>query len=315
MPGVISMAKARSNSGPRGSVGLDLDGDFLSAVTVAEGRIQSAISSDLPEGVMHDGEVVDSDALGHLLKDIFRAASLPRDVRLGVANQQIVVRQLELPRIEQDKDLEAAVRFQASEAIAMPLNEVVLDFQRVGDAVDADGNARTRVVVVAARESMIERLVEAVRIAGLRPVGIDLNAFALVRALASGARDDSARVYCHLGAITNLAIAVGSNCLFTRPLATRADDSGAVDGFALAEEIRLSIDFYLAQPETRPVREIVLSGPRASADGLADQLASATGLEVVAAEPLGTYDRAALPAGENPRRHTVALGLSLGALA
>ena len=309
------MARSSSSSGPRGSVGLDLDGDFLSAVTVADGRIQSAISSDLPEGVMQDGEVVDSDTLGHVLKEIFRAAALPKDVRLGVANQQIVVRQLELPRIEEAKDLEAAVRFQAAEAIAMPLNEVVLDFHRVGDGVDADGNPRTSVVVVAARESMIERLVEAVRSAGLRPVGIDLNAFALVRALASGARDDSARVYCHMGAITNLAIAVGPNCLFTRPLATRADGSGLIDGFALAEEIRLSIDFYLAQPETRPVREIVLSGPRASAEGLAEQLASATGLEVLAGEPLGTFDRAALPVGEDPRRHTVALGLSLGAVA
>jgi type IV pilus assembly protein PilM len=309
------MARSSSSSGPRGSVGLDLDGDFLSAVTVADGRIQSAISSELPDGVMQDGEVVDSDTLGHVLKEIFRAAQLPKDVRLGVANQQIVVRQLELPRIEEDKDLEAAVRFQAAEAIAMPLNEVVLDFHRVGEAVDADGNPRTNIVVVAARESMIERLVEAVRSAGLRPVGIDLNAFALVRALASGARDDSARVYCHMGAITNLAIAVGADCLFTRPLATRADDAGVVDGFALAEEIRLSIDFYLAQPETRPVREIVLSGPRASAAGLAEQLASATGLDVLAGEPLGTFDRAALPVGEDPSRHTVALGLSLGALA
>ena len=112
-----------------------------------------------------------------------------------------------------------------------------------------------------------------------------------------GARDDSARVYCHLGAITNLAIAVGSSCLFTRPLATRADESGVIDAFALAEEIRLSIDFYLAQPEIRPVREIVLSGPRASVDGLTEQLAAATGLEVLAAEPLGSYDRASLPGG------------------
>ena len=307
------MAKSRSNSGPTGSVGLDLDGDFLSAVTVADGRIQSAISSDLPEGVMYDGEVIDSDTLGNVLREIFRAAALPRDVRLGVANQQIVVRQLELPRIAEGKDLEAAVRFQAAEAIAMPLNEVVLDYHRVGDGVDADGNPRTNVIVVAARESMIERLVEAVRAAGLRPVGLDLNAFALVRALASAGNEESARVYCHLGAITNLAIAVGSNCLFTRPLATRADDSGVIDGFALAEEIRLSIDFYLAQPETRPVRELVLSGPRASADGLVEQLASATGLDIVAAEPLGSFDRASLPAGEDPSRHTVALGLSLGA--
>jgi Tfp pilus assembly PilM family ATPase len=309
------MAKSRTNTGPRGSVGLDLDGDFLSAVVVAEGRISSAMSADLPEGVMNDGEVVDPEALADVLKEIFRTGALPRDVRLGVANQQIVVRQLELPRIEEDKDLEAAVRFQASEAIAMPLNEVVLDYQRIGDSTDAEGNAKTNVVVVAARESMIERLVEAVRSAGLRPIGIDLNAFALVRALAVGARDDSARVYCHLGAITNLAIAVGGSCLFTRPLATRADGDGNVDAFALAEEIRLSIDFYLAQPETRPVREIVLSGPRAATDDVRDQLAAATGLDVLIAEPLGAYDRASLPAGEDPRRHTVALGLSMGAFA
>jgi type IV pilus assembly protein PilM len=207
------------------------------------------------------------------------------------------------------------VRFQAAEAIAMPLDEVVLDFHRLGDGVDSQGNPRVNVVVVAARQSMIERLVEGVRGAGLRPVGIDLNAFALIRALATEARDDSARVYCHLGAITNLAIAVGGMCLFTRPLATRADEQGTLDAFALAEEIRLSIDFYLAQPETRPVREVVIAGPRASSEGVAEQLAAATGLEVITADPLGAYDRASLPAGEDPRRHTVALGLSLGAAA
>jgi type IV pilus assembly protein PilM len=309
------MAISRTNTGPRGSVGLDLDGDFLAAVTTTEGRVSAAVSAELPEGVMHDGEVVDPDALSDVLREIFRSSDMPRDVRLGVANQQIVVRQIELPKIEEDKDLEAAVRFQAADAIAMPMNEVVFDYQRVGDGVDAEGNPRTNVIVVAARESMIERLVEAVRSAGLRPVGIDLNAFALVRALAGGARDDSARVYCHLGAITNLAIAVGSACLFTRPLATRADDDGNIDAFALAEEIRLSIDFYLAQPETRPAREIVLSGMRASADGLREQLAAATGMEVLLADPLGSYDRAALPAGEDARRHTVALGLAMGAMA
>ena len=70
------MAKSRTNTGPRGSVGLDLDGDFLAAVTVADGRIQAAVSTELPEGVMRDGEVVDSDALGHVLKETNTAAVL-----------------------------------------------------------------------------------------------------------------------------------------------------------------------------------------------------------------------------------------------
>ncbi len=217
------MAKSRSNSGPQGSVGLDLDGDFLSAVTVADGRIQSAVSTDLPEGVMHDGEVVDSDALGHVLKEIFRtalcratcASELPTSRSSSASSSCRVSRRR--------KDLEAAVRFQAAEAIAMPLNEVVLDYHRVGDGIDADGNPRTNVVVVAARESMIERLVEAVRVrrppAGRhRPERLRARARPGLRR----SNDDSARVYCHLGAITNLAIAVGPNCLFTRPLATRA---------------------------------------------------------------------------------------------
>src|SRR3712207_1934491 len=134
------MAIPRTNNGPRGSVGLDLDGDFLAAVVAADGRIQSAMSAELPEGVMSDGEVSDPDGLADVLREIFRSGALPKDVRLGVANQQIVVRQLELPRIAEDKDLEAAVRFQAAEAIAMPLGEVVLDYHRVSDAVDADGN-------------------------------------------------------------------------------------------------------------------------------------------------------------------------------
>lgn len=309
------MASPRvKNGGSRGSVGLDLDGDFLSIVHAGDGRIQSAVSHQLPEGVMNEGEVMDSDALASILKDLFRSGTLPKNVRLGVANQQIVVRQLELPRIEDPKELEAAVRFQSADAIAMPLDEAVLDFQVVGAGMNSQGQPRTQVVVVAAREAMIERLVHAVRSAGLRPDGIDLNAFALVRALGAGAPEDSARVYCHLGGITNLAIAIGMSCLFTRPLSTKPGESGTIDAFSLAEEIRLSIDFYLAQPETRPVSELVISGPGASAEGLAEQLGSLTGLTALLAEPLGTYDRTSLPAGEEPHRHTVALGLAMGGL-
>ena len=112
------------------------------------------------------------------------ASGLPRNVRLGVANQQIVVRVVELPRIEDEKQRDAAVRFQASEAIAMPLDEAVLDHQIAGYARRTDGTARMQVVLVAARRKMIETLLEAVKAAGLKADGIDLDAFALVRALA-----------------------------------------------------------------------------------------------------------------------------------
>ncbi|MEA2375529.1 MAG: type pilus assembly protein PilM, partial [Thermoleophilaceae bacterium] len=236
--------------------------------------------------------------------------------RLGIANQQIVVRQLEIPKIDDEKERTAAVRFQASETIAMPLDEVILDHQVVGEAVTPEGAARLRVVVVAARESMIARLVEAVRNAGLRPEGIDLNAFALVRTLAVPSDStETARVFCHLGGVTNLAIAVGTSCLFTRPLSTQWDSDDDNVAAALAEEIRLSIDYYMAQPEARWVGEIVLSGPGSRRAGLSDELSGLIEVPVSVAEPLGRLQAGKLPAGEDPCRHTVAAGLALGAAA
>jgi type IV pilus assembly protein PilM len=237
-------------------------------------------------------------------------------VRLGVSNQQIVVRQLDLPKIDDENERAAAVRFQAAEAIAMPLEEVVLDHQVIGETISPEGAARQRVVVVAAREAMIARVVEACKGAGLKAEAIDLDAFALVRALATAsAPDDSARVYCHLAGITNLAIALGSSCLFTRPLSTAWDEQDEGVANALAEEIRLSIDFYMAQPEARWVGEVVLSGPGSRRDGLVDELSGLLPLPVQIAEPLGNLDAAKLPMGEDPYRHTVAAGLALGATA
>jgi type IV pilus assembly protein PilM len=65
---------------------------------------------------------------------------------------------------------------------------------------------------------MIQRLLDAVTRAGLRPQGIDLSAFALIRALH---RPDATgtTVYVNVGGITNLAIATGTTCVFTRVIA------------------------------------------------------------------------------------------------
>src|SRR5437764_493196 len=325
----LLMALTLGKKNPRGSVGLDLDGAFVAAVQAQDGRISRAASMELPSGVITDGEVSDVERLTESLKTFFKENDLPARVRLGVSNQQIVVRHLELPLIEEEAELAAAVRFQAAEAIAMPLDEAVLDYQVVGQATSPEGSPRLRVVVVAARQAMIERFVEGVRGAGLKPEGIDLNAFALVRALAksqaaeqappaegelgAGAPQDLACVYRHLGGVTNLAVAVGSNCLYTRPLSTDWSDAGEHVASALAEEIRLSIDFYMAQPDARPVGEVQLSGPGSAHEGLAEELSGLIHLPVSVADPLGGLDVNGALDGEDPHRHTVAAGLALGA--
>src|SRR5687767_8032826 len=218
------------NSSSGGSVGLDIDGRYLAAAQVESGRVVRGVSLELPAGLVADGEVVNRDGLAEALRNFVTEAGLPKNVRLGVTNQQIVVRVVELPRIEDEKQRDAAVRFQAAEAIAMPLDEAVLDHQVAGCTEAPDGSPRMQVVLVAARRSMIEAVLDAAKDAGLRPDVIDLDAFPVVRTLAAGAGgvpEDSARVYCHLGGVSNLAIAVGSTCYFTQPLSAVWDDEDA----------------------------------------------------------------------------------------
>jgi type IV pilus assembly protein PilM len=278
------------------------------------GVIQHAASADLPPGLIRDGEVEDVEALSRVLKEFFKANNFGKNVLLGVANQQIAVRSLEIPPIENEQERTAAVRFQASEAVAMPLDEAVLDYQVIGETTTTEGTGLMRVIVVAAREPMIMRLVDAVRGAGLRPEGIDLSAFALLRIVApdNEVEPAPARVYCHLGGVTNLAVGVAETCVFTRPLATVWDGGSQEFVSALAEEIRLSMDYYTGQPDARQVTEIVLSGPGSQRPGIAEQVASLVGLPVAVAPPLGRLGAASLRMGDDPSRYTVAAGLALG---
>lgn len=302
--------------GPRGPVGLDIDSSYLAAVQTDSRAVVRGVSHELAPGVVNEGEVVDSDALAAALKSIFRDHGLPREVRLGVSNQQIVVRSLEVPKLEDEKELEAAVRFQTAEAIAMPIDEAIIDYQVVGEAMSSEGRRTLRVLLVAARSSMIDRFIDAARGAGLRPAGIDLNAFALVRtSMTRPAPEEGAKVLCHLTGTTNLAVALANACLFTRQLSTTSDEQGEDLGPALAEEIRLSIDFYATQPDAPMVESVRLSGPGARREGLAEELEHLVGLPVATADPLGGLDVTGLSMEEDPYRYTVAAGLALGATA
>jgi type IV pilus assembly protein PilM len=124
------------------------------------------------------------------------------------------MRAIDLPPLTDDKEIASAVRFQAQDHIPMPLEQAVLEHQVLGPVETPEGT-RMRVVVVAARRDMIDRLLEAVKRAGLSAQGVDLSAFAMIRALHRPGTSGPV-VYMNVGGITNLAVAEGSTCIFTR---------------------------------------------------------------------------------------------------
>lgn len=218
-------------------VGLDIEAGSIAATEVRlNGSVELTGTAILPldPGTFHEGEIQDPDRLAEALKELFAEHKLGKHVRLGVGNQRVVVRVVRLPAIEDPKEMEAAIRFQAQEQVPMPLDQAVLEYQAVGGVPAEEGQApQVDAIVVAARRDMVSSFVEPLRRAGLDPLGVDLSAFAMIRALAgegaaeppagegedvvdAPAKPAAAVLYCGVGDVTNLAVARGSSCLFTR---------------------------------------------------------------------------------------------------
>ena len=211
-------------------VGLKLGASRLNAACVSvngSAEVVQLAGSPLPPGLIAGGEVRDVEALAEALKEFFSKHKLPkRNVRIGLANNRIGVRAIEVGGIDDQKQLANAVRFRAQEALPIPIDEAVLDFQILGEATAADGTPAKRVLLVVAYRDLVAAYVEACRLAGLKLLGVDLEAFALLRALTpsfatepGGGAERSALVAVSIGAERSvLGVSDGFSCEYTRVL-------------------------------------------------------------------------------------------------
>ena len=209
-------------------VGIELEQSSIAGAQVKGARqgltLTNVAVKALPAGLVFEGEVVDVDSLAAELKAFWKASGFAgKRFHLGVANQKIVVRTMEFPIIDA-KELRAAIEFQAQEAIPIPLEDAILDFQVLETIPGEEGAGRQKVLIVAAHRDMIKQFIEAARKAGLSVEGVDLQAFALIRSIAppvafvdQGSASGVATALVNIGTgITNLVVAVNDSPQFTR---------------------------------------------------------------------------------------------------
>jgi type IV pilus assembly protein PilM len=349
---------------PQSVVGLDIETGSIAATEVKSNgsrAVSRTAIAPLDPGIVNEGEVLDAEALSGALRSLFAQHKLGKAVRLGIANQRVVVRTLQLPLIEDEKELDTAVRFRAQDQIPMPLDQAVLDHQVVARGTGPEGEKQMEVIAVAARRDMVVALLMALRKAGLNPVGIDLSAFGMIRALdlapappavvGEEGQIETTILYCYLGDITNLAVARRGQCLFTRVapfgmenIARRVAERGgasledareslldvgldeSIESFdgdeearatrealeegtsKLADELRLSLDFYSAQEGAAPIERIILCGPGCSVPGLPERIQGGLGLDIEVMTPTALKGVDA----EDAARLTVSYGLAIG---
>ena len=249
-----------SGGSSSGAVGLDIGTDHIRLAQLRPAGPTFALQRygvvGLPMGSVVEGEIVDADAVGMAIKDVMRTTGLRpgADVAVGVSNQKVVVRLIDLPHMEQ-AELAGAIQYQAQDYIPIPVEEAILDFQIIGDYMTSADEHMMEVLLVAAQREMVDQMVHAVDRSGLKLREIDVTSFAIVRGIMGLATDvlpqeaegEATGIIQMSAGITNIVVVEKGVPRFTRVSSLASNDlTQAVANalnitFAAAEDLKLRV--------------------------------------------------------------------------
>lgn len=301
------------------AVGLDIGTRTVSIAEVStkggSPRVTDFAQAELPQGAVREGEIVEPEGVVETIKAALGETSIKdKKTLLGVANQRVVVRQVTLPYLPED-EMRQSLSFQVQEFIPIPVEAAELDFHQLDVTEDDEGNQFSQLLLVAAQKDMVAAHIDVAKQAGLKPIGIDLNPFAVLRALHSeSAIGDTTEVLVDIGAgVTSIVVHANGVPLFVRVLVFGGDaitdaiaraegtDAEAAEGRkwqvnldgsdpgseaaaarveSFIDELRSSLGYFRAQAADARIQRVVLCGGTALMAGLRDRLAEALHMPV-----------------------------------
>jgi type IV pilus assembly protein PilM len=162
------------------SAGLDIGSGFVKLVVIDHSRqqpqiVQIAMSPLLPDAIV-EGEVMDPVLVAETVRAVVDSAGLKtKNVVAAVGGHDVIVKKIPMDRMS-ERDAREVIRWEAEQHVPFDMENVQLDFQ----ILDPDGDSsQMAVLLVGAKRELIEHRLSLLTDAGLNPLAIDVEAFAL----------------------------------------------------------------------------------------------------------------------------------------
>ncbi|NLY89020.1 MAG: type IV pilus assembly protein PilM, partial [Firmicutes bacterium] len=164
-------------------VGLDIGTRGVKVVRVSGDstfRVNRFAAVPLDEGAIDAGVVADRKAVAAAIREVLRAGRIrQKRVVVAIAGQDVVVRHLKMPLME-DEEAANAIRWEAERYIPYPVDEVMFDFEIIGRNRN---EGEMEVILVCAHNDIIRSHLDVLQEAGVQPLAIDIQPFAMMRGL------------------------------------------------------------------------------------------------------------------------------------
>ncbi len=311
--------------GGKGIIGLDIGSGYLKVVQLKEKKsgydLESFDMLPLPPELIVEGSIIDSLRLVESIKELLKKARVKaKQACIGISGHaSVIIRRITLPEMSEE-ELSESIKFEAEQYVPFDVEDVAIDFQILGPTEEP---GQMDVMLVAVKKDIINEYTAVVSEAGLTPVVVDVNAFALSNMYEINYDMDPDRsvALVNIGASTiNLNVLKGGVSVFTRDsslgsaihtealqkefgvsfedaerlkrgealenVSEEAAQKAMVAGSEeIANEILRSIDYFRSASYQEDIHEMVISGGGALIKDFPRVLADTTGLEVKIAEP------------------------------
>ena len=307
------------------SIGLDIGSSYIKAVKLKEAKggyeLDLCHLHTLPPELIVDGSIIDSLRLADSLKEMIKTAGMKtKDAAISISgHSSVIIKRISLPEMSEE-ELSESIKFEAEQYVPFDIDDVNLDFQIIGPK---DEPGQMDVVLVAVKKDIINEYIQVVKEAGLNPIVVDIDSFALENMYGINYEIEPGKnvALLNIGASTiNMSILKGGISVFTRDsslgsnLHTEAlqrefnvtydaaeklkreepvenvtpEDANAIIESASEEilsEISRSFDYYRSTTVHEDISEVILSGGCALIKNFASMIAERSGIETKIAEP------------------------------
>lgn len=312
--------------------GLDIGRSFIKVIQVRDvgnkKLLAAAANVPTPGGGIMSESPIDLKKVSDAVRACVNAAKIESNrCALSLIESQVVTRLIQLPNLT-DKELAAAINWEAEQYVPLPVKDVNLQY-KVISRPESGTEGNMDVLLVAAPKRVIGKYLNIIKDASLVVDAMETESSALVRALTKA--EETTTILVSLGAVsTELIIARNQSVLFTRSVAsggvslTRAimaefnlpqnqaeqykqtygilEDKlgGKVAAILkpildiLVSEVLKAVEFVHSHVKDAPVSRLVICGGGAFLPGLSQFLTERTSLEVSLGDPWANFSKEGL---------------------
>jgi len=185
-------------------IGLDIGTHSVKVAEIVNSQkgyiLKKMANAPFPAGLFKDGEPKDPGHVSMIIKDLFVRNKINiKNVAMSIGGYSAIVKPITINNAKaDDPDLHKRVFEEAEHYIPFDISEVNIDFQVMGPS-DQNPN-QLSILLVAAKKNVIEKYVSIATDAGLNPVIMDIDAFAVQNIFELNEPDVSDAVLINVGA-------------------------------------------------------------------------------------------------------------------